>query len=154
MKAIGRFVFAGAIFLSSSFVVATASAQEPFSPSLKYDHPDNVYWGDTHVHTSLSTGDANLAGMNRMPPTVAFRFAKGEAIQSGNGMTAQLSRLLDFLVVADHAENLGTAYSLQNQDPALLETSGISADIVSQHSLKLATIDTMMVEILLASVAS
>lgn len=38
---------------------------------------------------------------------VACRFAKGEVVTSSLGVKARLERPLDFLVVADHAENLG-----------------------------------------------
>jgi hypothetical protein len=57
-------------------------------------------------------------------PEEAFRFARGEAVRADNGMIARLRRPLDFLVVADHAENLGLVDSIQNSDPALLESKG------------------------------
>ena len=84
-------------------------------------YPNSVYWGDTHVHTSYSTSDANLSGYNEMPPSVAYRFARGEAVQTPKGV-AKLARPLDFLVIADHASSIGVAYSLQKQDEALLST--------------------------------
>ncbi len=101
----------------------TASGGPSYSPDADRAYPTNVYWGDTHVHTSFSTGDANFMGSNDLPPTVAYRFARGEAIQAKNGMTARLRRPLDFLVIADHAEGLGIAVSLQTSDPAIQETA-------------------------------
>lgn len=67
--------------------------------------PRQLLWGDTHVHTSFSM-DAGLFG-NRLPPAAAYRFARGEAVTSSTGVKAQLATPLDFLVVADHSDNLG-----------------------------------------------
>ena len=36
-----------------SALVAGANAAEPYSPPVKHDYPENVYWGDTHVRTCL-----------------------------------------------------------------------------------------------------
>ncbi|XOV86567.1 MAG: DUF3604 domain-containing protein [Pseudomonadota bacterium] len=70
-------------------------------------YPTTVYWGDTHVHTALS-GDA-YSGGSRLEPDAAYRFARGEAVQSSSGQAAQLSRPLDFVVIADHGNNIGAA---------------------------------------------
>ena len=84
------------------------------------DFPMQVYWGDTHVHSSFSM-DAASAGNTRLDPGDAYRFAKGEAIEAYNGMTARLDVPLDFLVVSDHAEYMGLLPLLRESDPALLE---------------------------------
>lgn len=68
---------------------------------------ENLYWGDTHLHTSVS-GDAGLLG-TYLDPEDAYRFARGEEVTTNTGQRAKLVRPLDFLVVADHAENLGMA---------------------------------------------
>jgi hypothetical protein len=57
---------------------------------------------------------------NRLPPDAALRFAKGEMVISSTGVPARLIRPLDFLVVADHAENLGLAPLIEASDPELL----------------------------------
>ncbi len=80
------------------------AAAESYSPNVDDAYPDNVYWGDTHLHSYLS-GDAFALG-SRLTPEDAYRFAKGEAVQSTSGQPARLRRALDFLMVADHAENL------------------------------------------------
>lgn len=74
------------------------------------------FFGDTHVHTTLSL-DANTQG-NRLTPSDAYRFARGEEIgiqpydAEGNPLRrAQLTRPLDFTVLSDHAEFLGVVYS-------------------------------------------
>ena len=99
-------------------------AAQSYSPPTDSEHPTTVYWGDTHVHTSYSTGDANLMGLNVVSPTVAYRFARGETVTANNGMRVRIRKPLDFLVIADHAENLGVAASVRAGDPALLEAPG------------------------------
>jgi hypothetical protein len=89
-----------------------------YSPYLYRGHPNRVFWGDTHLHTSYST-DAGMIG-NRLGPDVALRFAKGEKVTSSSGVEARLIEPLDFLVVADHAENLGLAVLIEESDAALL----------------------------------
>lgn len=78
------------------------------------------YFGDTHLHTSLSP-DAGLAG-TKLGLDEAYRFARGETVTSNSGQKAALKRPLDFLVVADHAENLGLAQGLAKPDPELLKS--------------------------------
>jgi hypothetical protein len=89
-----------------------------YSPYLYRGHPNRVFWGDTHLHTSYST-DAGMIG-NTLGPEVALRFAKGEKVVSSTGVPARLIEPLDFLVVADHSENLGLAVMIEESDAALL----------------------------------
>jgi hypothetical protein len=67
--------------------------------------PSHLLWGDTHLHTGMSM-DAGAFG-NRLGIEEAYRFARGEEIVSSTGMPARLSRPLDWLVVADHSDNMG-----------------------------------------------
>ncbi|HDY81946.1 MAG TPA: DUF3604 domain-containing protein, partial [Halieaceae bacterium] len=76
-----------------------------YSPYAGRDFASNVYWGDTHLHTDISM-DAGAFG-NRLGLDEAYRFARGEQVESTNGGPARLSRPLDFLVVADHSDNMG-----------------------------------------------
>ena len=91
---------------------------QEYSPYLYHSYPDRVFFGDTHLHTSYST-DAGMVG-NRLGPDEALRFAKGEKVISSTGLPVRLIRPLDFLVVADHAENLGLAPMIEESNPALL----------------------------------
>ena len=59
---------------------------------------------------------------NSLGPDEAYRFAKGETVISSTGLPARLARPLDFLVIADHAENLGLAPLLAANDETLLAT--------------------------------
>jgi hypothetical protein len=91
-----------------------------YSPYPKQTFPNRIFFGDTHCHTSYSA-DAGMVG-NTLGPDEAYRFAKGEAVTSSTGLPARLARPLDFLVVSDHAENLGLAPLLATKDETLMTT--------------------------------
>jgi hypothetical protein len=97
-----------------------AQDQSEYSPYVDQNYPLRPLFGDTHLHTSYST-DAGLIG-NRLGPDEAYQFARGEEITSSAGVRAKLQRPLDFLVVADHAENLGLAPMIAEKNPDLLNT--------------------------------
>ncbi len=93
---------------------------KPYSPYLDQHFPQQVFFGDTHFHSSLSV-DSGLIG-NRVGLEQAFRFAQGEEIVTSSRQRARLNRPLDFLVVSDHAEYLGIADLLTTGHPELLAT--------------------------------
>jgi len=81
-----------------------------------------LLWGDTHLHTSYSL-DVYLFGTFGSTPDTAYRFARGLPVVNPATQTRwQLSRPLDFLVVADHAELLGTVPRLFAGDPEIADT--------------------------------
>jgi len=90
-----------------------------YSPYIKQDFPNQVFFGDTHLHTAYST-DAGMVGCI-LNPEDAYRFARGEMVTSSTGVPAQLRRPLDFLVVSDHSENLGLAPAIAESNPELLK---------------------------------
>ena len=99
-----------------------AHGETPYSPPVSIDHPVRPYWGDTHLHTELS-GDSYLYG-TRLGHDAAYRFAKGEKVTSTSGQPVQLKRPLDFLVIADHANNLAAGYARgrARTDPQFLKS--------------------------------
>ncbi len=78
---------------------APSAAARSYSPHAGGGVRTQVYFGDTHLHTSNS-GDAFLAG-DRLGPEQAYRFARGEEVISSTGLPVRLARPLDFLVIAD-----------------------------------------------------
>ncbi len=80
----------------------------------------NLYWGDTHLHTNYSP-DAYINGNTVMSPDEAYRFARGEEVQTGSGLKVKLGRPLDFLAVTDHSEYMGIHVRLAEHDPALAD---------------------------------
>ncbi|NMM48278.1 DUF3604 domain-containing protein [Flammeovirgaceae bacterium KN852] len=99
---------------------------------IKSNPMKDVYWGDTHNHTGNSF-DVYLFGTPNSTPETAYRFAKGEEVESPTtGRPMKLTEPLDFLVIADHAELLGSM-------PLMYEnTPGISDSKSGQAFLKIA----------------
>jgi hypothetical protein len=54
---------------------------------------------------------------------MAYRFAKGEEVVASHGSKVRLIRPLDFLVVSDHAENLGLAPMIAESNPLVTENA-------------------------------
>ena len=95
-----------------------AEPKRPYSPYAQRKLPTRPLFGDTHLHTSFSM-DAGAFGA-RLTPRDAYRFARGEEVTASSGQPARLSRPLDFLVVADHSDNMGFFPKLLAGDPGLL----------------------------------
>ena len=91
-----------------------------YSRYVEQDFPNRVLFGDTHVHTKYSP-DAGMAGTT-ISPDQAYRFAKGETIVSSTGIPARRGRPLDWLVVTDHAENLGLPVAIAEENASLLKS--------------------------------
>ncbi|GMR18445.1 MAG: DUF3604 domain-containing protein [Gammaproteobacteria bacterium] len=94
------------------------SPKKEYSPYVEDHFPNQVYFGDTHLHTSWST-DVGLIGAT-LGPDKAYRVSRGEEVTAYSGLKVKLIRPLDFIVVADHAENLGLADFIRRSDPILL----------------------------------
>jgi hypothetical protein len=98
--------------------LSDAYTGKAYSPYAGRNFPERPLWGDTHLHTSLSM-DAGLFG-NRLPPTEAYRFARGEEVISSTGLPVRLSRPLDWLVIADHSDGMGFIGDIATGKPELL----------------------------------
>ena len=98
--------------------VETTTEKTAYSPAVADDLPDTVYWGDTHLHTSYSF-DAGAFG-NTLDPHDAYRYARGEEVTASMGLKSRLIKPLDFLVVADHSDNMGMIPDLYAGDERLL----------------------------------
>jgi hypothetical protein len=90
----------------------------PYSPYVGRNYPTRPFFGDTHLHTSFSF-DAGAFGA-RLTPRDAYLFARGNEVTASSGQPAKLSRPLDFLVVADHSDQMGFFPDLFVGKPALL----------------------------------
>jgi hypothetical protein len=85
-----------------------------------YSPPNGLYWGDSHLHTGNSF-DAGTAGCI-LDPDTAYRFAKGEQVESSFGIPLKLSRPLDWLAVTDHTDNMGFIPDLKAGNKEILAT--------------------------------
>ncbi|MHC5027174.1 MAG: DUF3604 domain-containing protein [Planctomycetota bacterium] len=103
-----------------------------YSPNAGRNHPTRVFWGDTHLHTAMSM-DAGAFGA-RLTPEDAYRFARGEELTSSTGLQVRMARPLDFLVVADHSDNMGFFPRLFAGERAMLAdpTAGRWYDMVQE----------------------
>ena len=93
-------------------------SKKEYSPYVEDHFPNRVFFGDTHLHTSWST-DAGMVGAT-LGPDEAYRVSRGEEVTAYSGWKVKLIRPLDFIVVADHSENLGLADFIRRSDPILL----------------------------------
>ncbi|NOU03947.1 MAG: DUF3604 domain-containing protein [Novosphingobium sp.] len=125
----GRIILAAMLLAGTALTVGCDKVQQAAggsssAPVTETAYPERVYWGDTHLHTANSV-DAFGFG-NRLGPEEALRFAQGEEVTSSTGVKAKLARPLDFLVITDHAEGMGSTMALYNaprimiRDPQVL----------------------------------
>ena len=115
------FLWVGVLLGSSALVSGCDKARQVVTGRVEVAntaHPERVYWGDTHLHTSNSP-DAFGSG-NRLGPEDALRFARGEEVTSSTGIKAKLARPLDFLVIADHSDGFATVKDLYNAPRSLI----------------------------------
>ncbi|MGF1562980.1 MAG: DUF3604 domain-containing protein [Geminicoccaceae bacterium] len=127
--------FVGVVLLGAGMLAMGAQAQiapspesisglyagKAYSPYAQRSFPDQVFWGDTHLHTGLSM-DAGLFGA-RLRLDEAYRFARGEEVVSNTGQPVKLSRPLDWLVITDHSDGMGMIFDLIDGDPLVLGTA-------------------------------
>lgn len=92
------------------------------SVSVQASEPSNLYWGDTHLHTSYSP-DAYMMQNRSAGPDVAYRYAKGlPVVHPYHKAKIKIGTPLDFLVVADHAELMGVIPKIFSGDPLVANT--------------------------------
>jgi hypothetical protein len=87
---------------------ADPAAAAPQAPAdMPQSNPDrDVFFGQTHVHTSWSL-DAYVIGNTITGPEEAYQYAMGEPIKHPGGYEVKLARPLDFQGVTDHSEYVG-----------------------------------------------
>jgi len=106
------------LLTSSAYAEKDEDKERNYSPYAGRDYPTEVYWGDTHVHTNLSL-DARAFGV-LIGPEEAYRLARGDEVTASHGQKLQLSRPLDWLVVSDHSDSMGTMNEIVKGNPKLL----------------------------------
>src|SRR5262245_36934171 len=78
----------------------------PFAAEAQKTASRNVYFGQTHSHTSWSL-DAYIIGNHVTGPAEAYRFSMGQPVKHPAGFDVKLNRPLDFHAVTDHSEYMG-----------------------------------------------
>ena len=114
-----------ALFILASLFSLVAVADAEYSPYVDRDIPMDVYWGDTHLHTNMSqdVGTTVLFSDRSMSSIDAYRFALGETITTRLGTKMRRQRPLDFLVIADHAENIGLNVGIVENNEELMKSA-------------------------------
>jgi len=112
------FASGGGIVTDDTSSLHQTEKKQTYSPYAQRNFPDRPMWGDTHLHTSISF-DAGAFGATLLPDD-AYKFAKGQEVTSSTGMPVRLSRPLDFLVVADHSDNMGFFPKLKDGAPYVM----------------------------------
>ena len=98
---------------------------------------NNLYWGDTHLHTSYSP-DAYLMQNRSADPDTAYRYAKGyPVVHPYHKARIQIGTPLDFLVVSDHAEFMGVVPMVLQGDPRVSDT-----ETGKRHACSICRIDS------------
>ncbi len=95
-------------------------AGKAYSPYAQRSFPTFPLWGETHLHTGYSM-DAGLFG-NRLLHEEGYRFARGEEIIASSGQPVKLSRPLDWLVIADHSDQMGFVQDIIKGDPVVMKS--------------------------------
>ena len=113
-----QYIVAAFLFLSAG-QPGLLTAEGSYSPYVNQDYPDQLLWGDTHLHTTNSL-DARMFGL-LLDVEDAYRFARGETVMATGGLLAKLGRPLDFLAVTDHSDAIGVVGQLVQGHPDLLE---------------------------------
>ena len=105
-------------FTPSEEALSDAYKGKSYSPYAGRNFPSRPFFGDSHVHTGNSF-DAGAMGAT-LGPEDAHRFARGEEVVSSTGIRVKLSRPLDWLVVADHSDNMGFVTDLKAAAPHVM----------------------------------
>ena len=105
---------------TSKETLAKTYAGKVYSPYAQRSFPTFPLWGETHLHTGYSM-DAGLFG-NRTLHDTGYRFARGEEVIASSGQPVKLSRPLDWLVIADHSDQMGFVQDIIKGDPVIMAT--------------------------------
>ena len=97
MKRIALLVCVGLVFLLAACSSSSSSSRGYSSAAALREEPTQVFWGDTHLHTSFSP-DAFFFGNTTADPDTAYRYAKGYPVYHPyHKARIQIHDPLDFL---------------------------------------------------------
>ncbi|MFC1578911.1 DUF3604 domain-containing protein [Pseudomonadota bacterium] len=106
-------VLAGMLVGGSGFALA--------ADKVSVNPEKDVFFGTTHGHSNWSIDAFGLGNQNAGPED-GYRFARGESVSHMGGAKTQLKQPLDFFMMSDHSEMMGTAPMLLEKGSALYDT--------------------------------
>jgi len=109
------------LFAVVSVLGAFGTALVADAGKVKVNPEKDVFFGTTHGHSNWSI-DAFGLGNQKAGPEDGYRFARGEAVSHMGGAKVQLKMPLDFFMMTDHSEMMGTAPMLMEKGSALYDT--------------------------------
>lgn len=118
----------GAVTLAAAacLVLAASAAHSGQGP---VPNPDrNAYFGELHIHSDWSI-DAYVFG-TRLGPEAEIKYAMGEPVIHPGGYKVQLKHPLDFTVVMDHSEYMGSLAMADDPNSPLRRNHRIEAQLL------------------------
>ncbi|MBU3068797.1 DUF3604 domain-containing protein [Aestuariicella sp. G3-2] len=107
--------------------VSSSSESPTTNDAITRNPLKDAWFGNLHVHTSWSFDGYTNGSITG--PDDAYRWAKGEAIPGGgDGTELQIKVPLDWYIVSDHSEYLGTLRQMENPESPLSQHP-LAADI-------------------------
>ena len=79
-----------------------------------------VYFGETHLHTTWSIDAFAISGSTYNGPEEAYRYARGKTIDHPAGYPIRITKPLDWIAITEHAEYMG-AFMLAAEPDSILE---------------------------------
>ncbi len=109
-------------------IAAGGFALLPASPASAQKNPErNVYYGETHLHTSWSF-DAFAFGDTVTGPDTFYEYALGKSVVHPGGFQVKITKPLDWGAVTEHADYMGAIQQAMDPDSPLRRNSPIVAE--------------------------
>lgn len=108
--------------LTNKHLLAAAISMVLSSSAFAAPNPDrDVFYGETHLHTSWSF-DAYIFGDTKSTPEDAYNYAKGKPLKHALGYEMKIEQPLDWMGVTDHSEYVGVIQDANTPGSALSKT--------------------------------
>lgn len=108
------FIFSSILILALAMAAQTSLARDADRSR------DELYFGTLHGHSSWSIDAFGLG--NRTGPDDAYRFARGDEVKDTAGNPVKLKLPLDFFMLSDHSEMMGTAPMMTEKGSPVYDT--------------------------------
>ncbi|MGH2360896.1 MAG: DUF3604 domain-containing protein, partial [bacterium] len=105
--------------LAPALISAVLLALAPSTGFSQQPNPErNAYFGETHIHTSLSV-DAWVIGNRITGPDDALKYAQGQTLKHPLGYDIKIETPMDFMGVTDHSEYVGVTKEANTKGSAI-----------------------------------